>query len=463
MKENIKLHVIELFKRHQINDTNLEKELISKLEEKYEEILKETDNEITSFNKAISLIGDIEQIKSERKVIIKELKKDLSYEDKKKIKKFSKITFIFTCIIYLIFSLISKSWLTSWLIFGLYLIINQIYRVHLTNSTKKRIKIINYFVNGFATFILLFVISFGAFMSNYDNSFELNDNNLQKSVVIKENINELEINLIKANLTLKVHNQENIIVNQYAKNDLPEKYLFNSSINENKLLVKEEKTSFLLSKYYTTIYEVILPQNKLNKIDLYGISSDFNLDINGSLSNITVESTSGNIILFGNESDVNQNIVLKTLKGKIEVNNIYSNKLELSSTSGYINLNNCIIDDALISSLGGNITISKLMTNTLNITSNSGTIILDACIAKFDVNSKNGIIRVNNIVPLDASNFKTENSDIYFTFDINRLFNIEVKTENGTIKNEYYDNIDGINIYINSIKGNIYIIMNELE
>ena len=262
MKENIKLHVIELFKRHQINDTNLEKELISKLEEKYEEILKETDNEITSFNKAISLIGDIEQIKSERKVIIKELKKDLSYNDKKKIKKFSKITFIFTCIIYLIFSLLSKSWLTSWLIFGLYLIINQIYRVHLTDSPKKRIKIINYFVNGFATFILLFVISFGAFMSNYDNSFELNDNNLQKSVVIKENINELEINLIKANLTLKVHNQENIIVNQYAKNDLPEKYLFNSSINENKLLVKEEKTSFLLSKYYTTIYEVILPQNK---------------------------------------------------------------------------------------------------------------------------------------------------------------------------------------------------------
>ena len=59
MKENIKIHVIELFKRHQINNPSLEKEMISALEEKYEYILKETDNEVISFNKTISLIGDI--------------------------------------------------------------------------------------------------------------------------------------------------------------------------------------------------------------------------------------------------------------------------------------------------------------------------------------------------------------------------------------------------------------------
>lgn len=456
MKENIKLHVIELFKRHQINDTNLEKELISKLEEKYEEILKETDNEITSFNKAISLIGDIEQIKSERKVIIKELKKDLSYDDKKKIKKFSKISFIFTCIIYLIYSLISKSWLTSWLIFGLYLIINQIYRVHLTDSPKKRIKIINYFVNGFATFILLFVISFGAFMSNYDNSFELNDNTLQKSVVIKENINELEINLIKANLTLKVHNQENIIVNQYAKNDLPEKYLFNSSINENKLLVKEEKTSFLLSKYYTTIYEVILPQNKLNKIDLYGISSDFNLDIDGSLSNITVESTSGNITSF-NHLIIEEKAEFKVLKGNIKLENINAHELICSSTSGMIEIKNSFVDKGEISSLGGVINIEESNSNNLILTSNSGNIYLTKQSGKFDVSSKNGIIYLSEIKPTYESIIKTENGNIYYYFTKNREYNLEVKSENGVIDSEYYDDLEGVKVNITSINGNIII------
>ena len=106
MKENIKIHVIELFKRHQINNPSLEKEMISALEEKFESILKETDNEVISFNKTISLIGDIGKIKNENRVILKEQKKELLFADKKKIKKFSKYCFITTTLIYLIFSLL---------------------------------------------------------------------------------------------------------------------------------------------------------------------------------------------------------------------------------------------------------------------------------------------------------------------------------------------------------------------
>ena len=77
MKENIKIHVIELFKRHQIDNSSLEKEMISTLECRYEELLKETNNEVISFNKAIALIGDINQIKEENRVIVSEVKKEL--------------------------------------------------------------------------------------------------------------------------------------------------------------------------------------------------------------------------------------------------------------------------------------------------------------------------------------------------------------------------------------------------
>lgn len=463
MKENIKIHVIELFKRHQINNPSLEKEMISALEEKYESILKETDNEIISFNKTISLIGDIELIKSENRVILKEQKKDLLYKDKKKIRKFSKYSFIFITIIYLIFSFIFKSWLTSWLILFLSILITQLYKIYLNRSNAtKTFNIINYVVNILSIFIIILTVSIGAFMSNYDYKFELNDIYIQKQYKFSENLDKLEINLIKSELYLKTHDENNIIVNQYAKNSLKEKYKFATSFNDDKLLISENDTSFIFSKYYYSIYEVLVPKNfDINEINLYGISSNFYLELDGDMNKISVESTSGNISINGKESGVKQTVLLKTLRGNIEVKDLFARKLDLSSTSGYINIDNGIIEEAKVSSLGGQINIKKLMSNSLEVTSNSGGIILDACLAKFDLNSKKGAIKVNNIMPTDDSKIKTENSDIYFTFDINRLFNLDVKTENGILTNEYYDDLDGINININSINGNIYILMNE--
>lgn len=465
MKENIKLHVIELFKRHQIEDSYLEKELILALEEKYEEILKETDNEITSFNKTISLIGNIDQIKSEKRIILKELKKDISYEDKKKINKFSKIIFIITCITYLIFSLAFNSWLTSWLILFLSILVVQLYKVFIgRKNNTKMFNYVNYIVNILSILVIIFTVSVGAFMTNYDYKFDLKAEYIQKQYKFSNNLDELDINLIKSDLFLKFHDENSIIVNQYAKNEIKDKFKFTTSYNNEKLIISENKTSLFFSKYYYSVYEVLIPKNiNLKEINLYGISSDFYLDLNENLAYLNVESTSGNIELNGNESGIKQNIILKTLKGKIDVKNLYANLLELSSTSGYITLENSIIDDASISSYGGNIILNKLMVKNLIVSSNSGTIDCQNSMAKFDLQSKNGAININNIMPLETSNIKTENGNILFTFDVNRVFNLEVKTLNGQLINEYYDDLDGINININSINGNINILMNEKD
>ena len=122
-----------------------------------------------------------------------------------------------------------------------------------------------------------------------------------------------------------------------------------------------------------------------------------------------------------------------------------------------IEIKNSFVDKGEVSSLGGVINIEESNSNNLILTSNSGNIYLTKQSGKFDVSSKNGIIYLSEIKPTYESIIKTENGNIYYYFTKNREYNLEVKSENGVIDSEYYDDLEGVKVNITSINGNIII------
>ncbi len=464
MKENIKIHVNELFLRNEINNKILEKELISILEEKYDNYFFKTNNEIIAFNKTISLIGDIDEIKKQNKVLLKEEKKEISIEQRKKINKFSKINIIISIIIYLLISIIFRNWITSWLIFALSFIVESIYKLFCYREIyNKVLRYITTIMYSLFAIIIVLVISISAFFVDYDYSFELIEENIKKEVTIDNEYQTLNVSLLNSDIIFEAYEGNEFKVIQYSKNDLPSKYYFDINTIDNEINIKEDTAPlFFMNNYYHSIYKVLIPINSnLIDIDIFGISSDIKFIGNFTISNLTVETTSGNI-------DLGSNIVLKgktdlkVLRGYLNIENVIAEDLfNISSSSGKITMNNVDAMTLNISSIAGNIELKNIKSSTLSLNSTAGNINGENIKGLIDIHDKKGEIQLYNIELTAKSNIETETGNIYLTFNEYGIYNLNVSSENGKIENVYLNNIDGIILDIFSKNGNISILLDK--
>lgn len=456
MKENLKLHVQELFKRHKIENSNLEKELIRDLEEKYDEILAKTDNEVTSFNKVISLI----EVQEDGNITIKEEKKELSKEEKKKIRRFSKYNLIITTFIFLAISLIFNSWLTSWIIFLLSSFVEFIYRLFINrNNFKKKLYYSLSTIFVVLSIFSLFIVSLGIYLASYESSFELNSEYLRKEVKISAtSLPEFEINLITSDLVVESYEGSEIIIEQYAQNKLPNKYLFSLENNEKLLLQEKKAPVFFLTNYYHSIIKVSLPSSlKIDILNLYGISSDFNVSTSSSISNLEIESTSGNIKVFDSINITNSK--LKVLNGEVELTNSKFKKIELDSTSGSLNVLKVFSEELNVNSISGRVDLNNIESYELNINSNKCRINIVKISAKLNLNDKNGNITIVDPYFSDHSFINSEKGNIDFQFNSNNDYNFVLESKSGTIYNEYNSNLYGFVVSVTSNSGNINILI----
>jgi len=456
MRENLKLHVQELLKRNKISNLELEKELIKKLEVKYDEYLLATENEVTSFNKAISLL----HINEDGTFFFKEEKKELSKEEKKKIRRFSKYNLIITTIIFLFISFIFNSWLTSWIIFLLSSFIEFIYRLFINrkNLSKKLYYTLSTIL-GFLSLFSILIVSFGIYIAKYDGSFEINAKNLQKEIKINKNqISKFEINLITSDLIIESYEGNEIIIGQYAQNKLPKKYLFSYQNNENLLIQENKAPVFLLTNYYHSIIKVTLPNNLLiNELNLYGISSDFNIESSSLITNLEVESTSGNIKL---ENAINiSNEKLKVLNGKIDINKIEVSNLDLNSTSGSIMLSSSKFEILKVISVSGRTNIDNVESHVCEISVDKSNILLNKLTSKLVVNNKTGLIKIVDPYFIDHSFINNDMGNIEFQFNSNNDYNFVLESKKGSIYNEYNSNHYGFVVSVTSNSGNINILI----
>lgn len=464
MKENIKIHVSELFKRNEINNEILEKELIKALEEKYDDYFLKTDNEVTSFNKTISLIGDINEIKAQNKIILKEEKTAITIEQRKKVKKFSKINLIISIIVYALVSFIFGNWITSWLIFGLSFIVDAIYKLYCYRQNyHKVIRYITTAIYSLFAVIIILIVSISAVFVDYDYSFELKEENIKKEIIVNDEYQSLKISLLNSDVIIESYEGSEVKVTQYSKHDLPEKYYFKTSSYDSSLNIKENKAPlFFMSNYYHSIYKILIPNNSIiSDIDIYGISSDIKIIGNINISNLSIESTSGNIHILGSvviEKEAN----LKVLKGYLNVANILSKDLlNISSTSGKITANNIVANKMNISSLAGDIEVKNIGSTSLIINSTAGAITGENIAGLININDKNGDVQLANIELTGQSKIVTENGNISLLFNDYKIYNLSVKSENGKVENKYLDNIEGYIFEILSTNGNISILIDK--
>lgn len=261
---------------------------------------------------------------------------------------------------------------------------------------------------------------------------------IQKEEKISINeIEELELEFKTSNLNLIFTDENEVRIVQYSDEKLNENQLFTYSKSNSRLKVSEgsRRVQFFFN-FTQTAYDVYIPKQYEGILNLKSVSGDIIVEDNLKLKELDISSTSGNI----------------------NMNNIESKKIKIETISGDISLGNLISKELSMKSVSGSIKTGKII-NDIKIKTTSGDIKLSAIEGEIDLSSISGKITSEDFKITGDSKVKTTSGNVEIYLNEESNCEIRPKTLSGDIEVANGIYVMGENPYskfvVETVSGNI--------
>lgn len=252
-----------------------------------------------------------------------------------------------------------------------------------------------------------------------------------------DDIEELELEFRSSNLNLIFTDDNEVRIVQYSSEKLNENQLFAYSKSNSRLKVLEgSKRVHFFFNFTQTAYDVYIPKQYEGSLNLKSVSGDILVEDNLKLKELDISSTSGNINMKNVES---KKIKLETISGDISLGDITSKELSMKSVSGSIK--------------------TGKISNDIKIKTTSGDMRLGAIEGEIDLSSISGKITSEDFKITGDSKVKTTSGNVEIYLNEESNCQIRPKTLSGDIEVANGIYVMGENPYskfvVETVSGNI--------
>ena len=250
---------------------------------------------------------------------------------------------------------------------------------------------------GFLTNILILAISSNNDMMEWGSLEKMSDNIKKEEKYDLKDVNNLKLDFKSSDINVVVTDDEELRVVQYSNRELKNEQLFKSDKSNGRLTIKEAKMGygfvFNIFNMYRVTYDIYIPKTYANNLEIASVSGDIEFNEELNLNKLDISLTSGDIKI--NNKLVANEIKIETISGDIELEKTESNKIQLNSTSGKIEVNS-IKNEAYMKTISGDISIQELE-GKVNAKTTSGEIYIHKLKMNGDseLNSTSGNIEVS--------------------------------------------------------------------
>lgn len=252
-----------------------------------------------------------------------------------------------------------------------------------------------------------------------------------------DGIDELELEFRSSNLNLIFTDDNQVRIVQYSSEELTGNQLFTYSKSNSRLKVLEgSRRVHFFFNFTQTAYDVYIPKQYEGSLNLKSVSGDILVEDNLKLKELDISSTSGNI----------------------NMNHIESKKIKLETISGDISLGDITSKELSMKSVSGNVKTGKLMNN-IKIKTTSGDMRLGAIEGEIDLSSISGKIVSEDFKITGDSKVKTTSGNVEIYLNEESNCEIRPKTLSGDIEVANGKYVMGENPYskfvVETVSGNI--------
>ncbi len=250
-------------------------------------------------------------------------------------------------------------------------------------------------------------------LSDYGNYYE-QTTIVKEEIIEEENINDLNVRGLKADFKLVENTTDNtIIVRQYSNKKIKDRDLVNTSVVGQSLKVQDSRgswvvfdLSFLSSRRGENYIEISIPKDRLEHLKINQSSGSLTFDT-FNLKSFDISLGSGSIT---GKSIISEKIDLNTSSGEIEINTLQGDgNIKLSSGKNtYTNLDGA-----------------------MDIKVTSGKLTADHYTGSSDIKLSSGKLTFNEATFLSESSIKITSGSVYINTDPSALFCFDTSVTSG--------------------------------
>lgn len=303
--------------------------------------------------------------------------------------------------------------------------------------------------------LILAIEKGGNFMIWNIGDVERVPSNIRKDEKIDiSNINDLSINVKSSDVKLILTDEEQLRVVQYSNRDIDDDKKVKINNNTTSVEIREPKLniwySFNIFNLHRIAYDIYIPKNYKNNLDLTSASGDIYLEDEIELKNVNFSLASGSINV---SKKINaEDIDIKIVSGDIIFNEIIAKKVNLESISGDISLKgNAKSDKIQVKSTSGDIETKDIETNNIEMKTVSGSIETKKLTADIEMKSTSGDIEIESLI--GKPNLSTTSGDISIN-DFKILKDSNIHSTSGDLK-IYLNKESNCNINTKTVSGNV--------
>lgn len=259
-----------------------------------------------------------------------------------------------------------------------------------------------------------------------------------------EEINKFDFTLYSTDVEVKESSNDTIKVEYYSNKDK------NADIKQegNTIVVnEEEKGNYCIGICFNNRKLVVYVPKTYN--GLYKIntkSGDIRFDVDASLNNIEIGTTSGNVN-FVNANNIEIETTSGDVKGEV------ANKTKIYSTSGDIKIKECK-DTSDIKTTSGDIYVGNVTKTVINTT--SGDVKVDKVKTNMNIKTVSGDVLVSTLAMTENSNIKTTSGDVTITNNESKCY-VDFDSTSGdqTITNS--DRKSDLTLKVETVSGDLLV------
>lgn len=255
-------------------------------------------------------------------------------------------------------------------------------------------------------------------------------------------IKELEIDFKSSDLNLYFTEDDKVRVIQYAYNELKDNETFSVSNSSSSITISENTRPHF---FYFNIkaYDVYIPKQYENSLKIKAVSGDIEINEALKFSKLDISSTSGDIKMQDIEA---KTIEVESVSGDIRLGNLKEESLKLKTTSGDIGVSS-VEGKIEAKTTSGDIFI-KDAKGQIEAKSTSGDIVFEQLEGKVDLQTVSGNIECEDFKITGDSNIKTTSGEVKTYLNEESNCEIDTDTVSGNVTLPNRRNVMGKEPYV---------------
>lgn len=295
--------------------------------------------------------------------------------------------------------------------------------------------------------------------SKSNNYFTINTdlkgpyNEVARYEVDSSKVQDLRISWIAGDILISPHEEDDILIVEYAQRDLKEDEHLKINISSDTLRIEYSRQKFYINVPRKKL-EVFIPEELAKNLDYVEVdrtSADLRInDLNArefkvdstsgqaSLRNLEaskmeVDVTSGDTSIFDSQID---QITVSSTSGDTNIFVSKISSLSIDATSGDVTIKDLVLDELSINATSAISKLDQVTANKLIFDVTSGNVTFEGSFKELEGNSTSGKYFITNHIKPDSFRFDTSSGDVELILPEFEDFSVSYDTASGELESE---------------------------